>query len=143
MEKLAQVRQFVENLNMVDANQIEVWPEDTSYRVVGKPKGQALVMLQCDYTIILDIQGWPHDRIPVGVLVANIAGLVVDMGDLEDSSGNNRDITASFDVLDDGKANVEIPLEVSEALEVTEHADGNIAAFGKTWRLTATPMNRK
>ncbi len=140
MHQLGLLRQFIENLNQVDANQIDAWAEDIDVTVKGKIEGRGMTLLQTRYTAIVAIEGWPHDTAPVNVLFAHIVGWLGEHDGLF-VDGQPRTLSITPAIIDDHSADLELAIEFTEQVQVVEHPQGGISAFGKRWNLHAREIN--
>lgn len=134
MHKLTLLRQFIENLNTVDANQIDAWAEDIGITVKGKMKGRSMTLLQTNYTAIVDIEGWPHASTPVNLLFAHVVGWLGEH-DVLFVDEQPRTLSITPTIIDDQTADLELAIEFVEQVQVVEHPEGVITAFGKRWNL--------
>ena len=140
MNKLALLRQFIESLNLVDANQIDAWAENIDITVKGKMHGQGMTLLQTKYMAIVDIEGWPHGKAPVNLLFAHIVGWLADNDSLF-VEGEPRQLSITPTIIDDHTADLELAVEFVEQVTVVEHPEGVITAFGKRWNLDAVSID--
>jgi len=140
MQQLAKLRQFIEALNLVDANQIDAWAENIDITVKGKMHGDGMTLLQTKYMAIVDIEGWPHATAPVNLLFAHVVGWLGDHDSLY-VDGEQRQLSITPTIIDDQVADLELAIEFVEHVQVVEHPEGVIMAFGKRWNLESADIN--
>lgn len=140
MQKLIDLRSFVESINGVKENKIDVWTEDIELKLRGKHEGNGLALLDMNYTAVIDIEDWPHDKRPVPLLFAHIVSWLAGY-DCDRDYLDNKNVTAVPTIHDDNTADIEISIEFKETVNVVEDPNGEINAFDKCWSFLDIPID--
>ena len=140
MQKLLDLRTFVESIAGVTAKKLDAWTEDIELTLRGKHEGNGLTLLDMHYTAVIDIEDWPHDKRPVTLLFAHIISWLADY-DCDRDTLDNKNPSVVPTIHDDSTADIEISIEFKESVTVVEDPQGEIDAFGKCWSLADVPID--
>nr|VFK16699.1 MAG: P2 phage tail completion protein R (GpR) [Candidatus Kentron sp. LFY] len=139
MKMLRELRRHLAEMNVVDEEGIYLWPEELQFQNTWKVQGNGIEVSRARYKAMAAIERWPHDKVPVQVLAANLALWMNEHRRhlVEDDSNIHMDA----DIQDDKTADIEIGIAFEESIEVSEVPEGeaskpnDIEALGKRWRV--------
>jgi hypothetical protein len=139
MKQLACITQFIVNLNLVAAEQIDSWVDKLKITLAATSMGVGgIVLFRQTYSISLFIERYPHKVHPSELLFAHIAAWLMD-NDSERFDQKDADIEVELDILDDETADIMVSIDFIEEIGIVEDPGGAILFNGQRWRL-ATPI---
>lgn len=141
MKQLSAITNFLVELNLVAAEQIDSWVENPQVIVTGTFKGaNSLVIHQQKYTALIAIERYPHRKIPVELLLAQISAWLIE-NDGERADYEDAKITTDVEIMDDETADIEIGIDFIEEVEIVEYPGGPIQLNGKRYQLRELVLN--
>ena len=139
MLKLQQITDFLVQLNLVAAEQIDSWVENPQMIPSGEDSGAGGVLLyRQTYDAVISIERFPHQHHPVELLFAHISVWLMNNDSERDEIATPQ---TEVDVLDDSTADIEISISFEEELYGIEDPAGTIELFGTRYRLDSQLVN--
>lgn len=138
MQQPGKFRAFINSLNAVDANKIDVWLEDIETVFHYKSDGEAIHACTLKYSLEIDIEAWPHSRKPVEIFMVQLSRFLNDNPTIKDPESRT---TAKWDIdiSDDKTADIGISIDVVEDLYLIESEQGTVEHDGKLWLVSYAP----
>lgn len=135
MVKLQQLTEFLLNLNLVAAEQIDSWVENPRMVPRGKvvSEGQ-LVLFTQTYDAIFAIERYPHKRHSAELLFAHVSAWLIE-NDSERAQLGLSNPQTDVDVLDDKTADIELTIAFEEDITAVLDEDGPISYMGGQYKL--------
>ena len=133
MIKLGILHQFLINLDLVAAENIDSWVENPKIVPSGKNLSHdSIILFRQEYDAVFSIERFPHQKTDVNYLFGKLcAWLMENDGDRDDIPEPITDV----DILDNGTADIEITISFTEDVEAIEDPAGTIVFNGKTYKL--------
>ena len=134
MQKITALHTFIANLNLVAAEQIDSAVDELTIIPSGRPgtiAGQ-LVIAEKHYTASFFIERYPHGKVSVNQLFAQISAWL-----LENDTGRLEPVEFEMivDVLDAQTANLEFGIPFTELVIGIPYATGTIVIKGVKYKL--------
>jgi len=131
MMKLRALTQFLVDRFLVQPEQFDSWAEQVSLLLHWKPTEQGLHMGDMRYRAVINLERFGDNP-------ARLMALVGSWLEVNDPQRDSQDLPPpvfEIDQMDADLADVELQLEFTEGLHLSESDDGEIEAFGKHWAL--------
>jgi len=134
MQKIADLHNFIINLNLVAAEQVDSFVDDLVITPALRGTGVAgqLIIAEKDYTAMFYIERYPHGGISEDALLAQISAWVIQ---------NDTERTASIafplivDIHDNNTADLEFGISFNELIIATADVNGTIDVDGTKYAL--------
>ncbi|GLP98677.1 hypothetical protein GCM10007891_05310 [Methylophaga thalassica] len=135
MKKLQAITDYLLNLNMVAAENIDAWAENARFVGVAKDMGNdGMVLFRLHYTAAIVIERFPHQEHPAELLFGHVIAWLMDNDDLREELALDPPET-DIDILDNQTADLEINIDFVEDVEIIQDAAGPLRLNGERYRL--------
>lgn len=134
MRKLAALREMLIAMNVVRAENVECWTEGIELMSSGQIISNGIKVAEMRYTVNASIEGWPHEKIPVQLLFAQIVTWL-NKFDPDRHFDGLPGITADPEILDDGFADIELNITFIEPINLVLDPNGLVVIDGNKYSL--------
>lgn len=133
MKKIAALHEFIANLDLFAAEQMDSYVDDLVITPTCYPTGAGeIVVAEQDYTASFFIERYPHGRTSASVLIAHISAWLLD-NDTNRTEGT--EFPMILDVLDTETANLEFGIKFNELILARPDAGGTLSLKGVRYAL--------
>ncbi|MCX4187173.1 phage tail protein [Methylophaga sp. OBS4] len=134
MIKLAALRAFLVELDLVAVENIDSWAENIRFEGVCKDLGNGMVLFRQQYDAVISIERFPHTRHPVELLFGQLCAWLIDNDAEREDQGVDQP-TVDADILDNHTADLDITIPFIEDVEVVPDENGLISINGQKYML--------